>query len=94
MNQTWENSKKSSFGPDFGPFGRNLDLIFFFKTLAVSVTTCYGQLLPCAISKKTNHPILRNPSDERTDGQTDESYFIGHCPTKVERPIKTIFSLF
>ena len=24
MNQTWENDKKNSFGPDFGPFGTNL----------------------------------------------------------------------
>ena len=25
MNQTWENDKKKSFGPDFSPFGTNLD---------------------------------------------------------------------
>ena len=24
MNQTWENGKETSFGPDFGPFGPNL----------------------------------------------------------------------
>ena len=23
MIQTWENGKKPSFGPDFGPFGQN-----------------------------------------------------------------------
>ena len=73
MNQTWENCKKSSFGPKFGGFGRNLDQVLFFKALALSVTKCYGQLSSCAISKKTNDPILRKLSDERTDGQTDES---------------------
>ena len=40
--------------------------------------------------KKTNDPILRKLSDEwtdrRTDGQTDWSDFIGHCPTNVECP--------
>ena len=29
MNQTWENDKKPSFGPDFGPFDPNLGPIFF-----------------------------------------------------------------
>ena len=29
MNQTWENNKKPSFGPDFGPFGPNLVSNFF-----------------------------------------------------------------
>ena len=30
INQTWENDKKPSFGPDFGPFGPNLDPKFLF----------------------------------------------------------------
>ena len=41
--------------------------------------------------KKNNDPILRKPSDrrkdKRTDGQTDESDFIGRCRTNVELPI-------
>ena len=46
------------------------------------------------MSEKTNNPILRKLSDawtdKQTDGQTDESDFIGRCPTNVERPkIKT-----
>ena len=44
------------------------------------------------IRKKTDHPILRKLSDERTDGQTDESDFIGRCLTNVERPTKNIKS--
>ena len=31
MNQTWENGKKSSFEPNFGPFGPNLDPKIFFR---------------------------------------------------------------
>ena len=33
MNQTWENGKKSSFGPDFGPFGPNSGHKFFFSKI-------------------------------------------------------------
>ena len=58
--------------------------------LALSVTTCYGQLSSCTISEKTNDPIFRKFSDEWTDrwsdGQTDESDLIGHCRTNVEHP--------
>ena len=41
------------------------------------------------ISEKTNDPILRKLSgtDGWTDGQMDDSDFIGRCSTKVERPI-------
>ena len=89
MNQTWENAKKPSFGPNFGPFGPNLGhQFFFFKNLAA--TRYHGQLSSCTISEKTNDPILRKLSDGRTDGQTDrqtdESDFTGRCPTNVERP--------
>ena len=31
MNQTWENGKKPSFKPDFGPFGPNLGPKTFFR---------------------------------------------------------------
>ena len=66
MNHNWENSKKPSLGPDFGPFGPNLGH-FFFKNLAPSVTRYHGQLSSCTIlEKKLNDPILRV-----TDGQTD-----------------------
>ena len=49
---------------------------FFFKNLAPSVTRYYGQLSSCTISEKTNDPILRKLSDERTDRRTDDD-FIG-----------------
>ena len=51
---------------------------FFFKNLTFSVTRYHGQLLPCTISEKTNDPV--------TEGQTDESDFIGRCLTNFERP--------
>ena len=70
MKQTWENSKKNSFGFEFGPFDPNLGhQFFFFKNLALSTTRYHGQLSSCTISEKTNDPILRKLSDGRNDGQ-------------------------
>ena len=57
--------------------------IFFLKNLFSSVTRYHGKLSSCAMLEKTNDPILRKFSD----GQKDETDFIGCCPTKVERPI-------
>ena len=36
-------------------------------------------------SRKTSDPFLKKLV---TDGRTDESHFIGRCPTNVERPVK------
>ena len=66
VNQTWENSKKPSFGPDFGP---NPGRQFFFKNLASLVTRYNGQLSSGTISEKINDPVLRKISDVRTDGR-------------------------
>ena len=74
MNQTSENGKKPSFGPDFGPFGPNSDCHFFFfflKNLALQVTRYRGQLSWYTLSEKTNDPNLRKLSDGRTDRQMD-----------------------
>ena len=81
MNQTWENDKKKpSFGHDFGLSNPGSDSQFFLvKNLALSVTTYYRQLSSCAIS-------WNFVTDKRTDRQTEESDFIGRCPTNVERP--------
>ena len=32
MNQTWKNSNKFNFGPDFGLFGLNLGPQIFFES--------------------------------------------------------------
>ena len=88
MNQTWENGNKPSFGSDFGTLGPNSGgQIFFSKNLAFSRTRYHGQIPSCTISEKTNDPVLRKPSDGRTNGwtdgrtngQTDGSDFIGPC---------------
>ena len=83
MIQTHENGEKFHFGPDLGQLAPNLGRPFFF----LSVSRCHGQLSSCAISGKTNDPILRKFSDGRTERQTDESDFIGRCPTNIEGPI-------
>ena len=79
MNQTSENDKKPSFGPNFSPFGP----FFFLKNLSLPVTKYHGQLSSHAISEKINDPILSKLSDGRTDGRTD-SDLIGRCTTNVE----------
>ena len=66
-NQTWENSKKPSFGPEFGPFCPNLGHQFFFSKTWL-VARYHGQLSSYTISEKTNDPILRKLSE---DGWTD-----------------------
>ena len=53
MNQTWENGKKLSFGPDFGPLGLELGLIFFSCILLLV------ELSLSVNSKKTNKTNLR-----------------------------------
>ena len=69
------------------------DAKILLKTLASSVTRYYGELSLRKVSEKTNDPVLRKFSDGRTDAQrdkqTDESDFIGRCPTNVERPTVT-----
>ena len=82
--------KNLFFGLDLGSLAQIWAAIFFFfsKILASSVTRYRGQLSSCTISEKTNDPVLRKLIDGRTDRQTDESDFIGCCPTNVERPKK------
>ena len=53
------------------------------------MTKYHGHLSSCTISQKPNNPILRKLSG-RLDGQTDESYFIGCCPTNVEHPTEEL----
>ena len=67
MNQTWENGKKPSFGPILVHLPEiRATKFFFFKNRDLSVTRYHGQLSSCAISEKTNDPILRKLSDGRT----------------------------
>ena len=75
MIQTWENSKKPSFRPFF--FSSK---IWLRQSLDIMVSYHHVQY-----QKKTNDPALRKLRDRRTDGQTDESGFIGRCQSNVER---------
>ena len=62
MNQTWENSKKSNPGPDFGLFGPNLcppPPPSFLQVLLLLVTRHCSKLSSYAISRQTNEPNLR-----------------------------------
>ena len=78
MIQTQENGEKAHFGSDLGPLDLNSGREnSFFKNLASSVTRYHGQLSSCTISEKTNYPILRKLSEGQTDGQKEESDFIG-----------------
>ena len=86
-------SENLVLGPILPHLAQTRAINFFFKNLAPSVTRYHGQLSSCTISEKTNDLILRKLSDGRTDGQTDESDFIGRCPTNVELPINTMKKL-
>ena len=70
MNQTWENSQKHGFGPDFGP---NLGGQIFFSKIwlcqSLDIMICYTSWSSCTIPEKSNDPILRKLSDRWTDGR-------------------------
>ena len=83
----WQNT---SFWTWFRPVGPKFSLPnAFLKNLASPVTRYHDQLSSCAISEKTNDPILRKLGEgwtmnRWTDRQKDKNDFIGHCPTNIE----------
>ena len=80
-------AKNFIFGPDSGPLDPNSSHKFFFSKIwlcqSLDIMVSYHHV---QYQKKTNDPILRKLSKGRKDRQTDESDFIGHCPTNVEHP--------
>ena len=86
--------KQNNFRSNFGQLGqipaKNF-FFFFFENLAWSVTRYLGQLSSGTISEKSNDSILRKLSNGETDGETDgqmeESDFIGCCQTNVEQSV-------
>ena len=75
MVQTQENGEKPYFGPNLGPLDPNLGRQLFCQKYGVeSHYISWSAIIICNI-RKTNHPISRKFSDERTDrranGQTD-----------------------
>ena len=85
MNQTSENGKKPSFGPNFGPFGPNRGSNYFFFLIwlcqSLDIMVHYYHI---QYQKNTNDAILRKLSDGRMDRKTDQSDFIGCCWTNVK----------
>ena len=82
MNQTWENSQKHGFGPDFGP---NLGGQIFFSKIwlcqSLDIMICYTSWSSCTIPE-----TIQYWENLVTDGQTDDSDFVGRRQTNVERP--------
>ena len=75
--------KKLVLGPILAPLLQIQVANFFSK---IWLRQSLGSQLSCANQKKTNDPVLRKFTDRRTDGQTDESDFMGRRPTNVECP--------
>ena len=71
MIQTWENGKKPSFGPDFGPFGQNSGRQIFFSKIwrrqSLDIMVSYHHV---QYQKKLDS-VLGKLSDVRTNVQTD-----------------------
>ena len=88
-------AKKLPFGPDLGSLGPNSGCQFFFFQKSDFVSTRYHvQLSSRTISEKSKDPILKKSSDGWTHRETEESDFIGCCPTNAKRPISGISTLF
>ena len=75
MSQNWENSKKPSFWPHFGPFGQNLGRQIFFSKIwlrqSLDVMVSYHHV---QYQKKL---MIQSWENLVTDRLTDESNFIG-----------------
>ena len=86
INQTWENNKKPSFGPDLSYLVQIRAAIFFSKlwlcqSLDVMVSYHHVQYQKKLILTKTSDGW----TDGQTEAQTEESDFIGRYPTNVKR---------
>ena len=84
--------KKPSFEPDFGPYGPNSGHQNFSSKI------CLPQSLDILVSyyhvQYQKKPIVQYwenlvTDNRQTDGQTDQSDFIGRFPTNVEHPKST-----
>ena len=78
MNQTWENDKKPSFGPDFGPFGPNAGCYIFFsskiwlrQSLDVMVSYQHVQYQKKLMIQSWENLVTDGQNDRQPDRLTD-----------------------
>ena len=50
MNQTWENSKKPNFGPNFGPFRPQI-FLFCVDFISISGKTLFQVVILCNLNE-------------------------------------------
>ena len=88
--QTWENGKKPSFGPDFGPFGLYSDRqnffskIWLYQSLDNMVSYRHVQCLKKLMIQSWEISVTAGGrTGGRKDGQKDKSGFIGRWLTNV-----------
>ena len=74
INQTWENAKKPSFGPNFGPFGPNLGHQIFFskiwQSLDIMVSYHHAQYQKKLMILSWENLVTEGRTDRRTDRRT------------------------
>ena len=74
MNQTWENGKKPSFEPDFGPYGPNSGHQIFFskiwlaQSLDILVSYYHVQYQKKPIVQYWENLVTDRQTDGRTNG--------------------------
>ena len=77
MNQIWENGKKPSFVPDFGPFCLNSGRQFFLSKIwlrqSLDIMVSYHHV------QHQKKLMIQSWENLVTDGQTDKSDVIGRC---------------
>ena len=75
MIQTWENGKKPSFGPDFGPFGQNPGHQIFFskiwrrQSLDIMVSYHHVQYQKKLMIQSWENLVTDGRTYRRTDGR-------------------------
>ena len=85
LTRIWENGKKPSFIPNFGPNSSRQNVfskIWLRQSLNIMVSYHHVQYQKKLMIQSWENLL----QDGRTDRQTEKSDFIGRCLTNVERP--------
>ena len=93
------HSRKHRFGPYLGPLGSNSGRHFFSKIwlgqlLDIMVSYHHAQYQKKLMNQSSENLVTDGQANKQTDRRTDESDFIGRCPTNIERPTSEICTLF